>query len=183
VTTRNVFLSYSRLDRGVVTPIAALLRGTDANVFRDEESIIPGQKWEDAIYDAIRSCDTILVFWSAAANDSKSVEKEYSLAITLKRRIVPILLDDAPLIEVLAQYQWVDLRVVVRSATVRSIGTALVAPSLALGWIPSIGTLLTFPIASRIAAIMGGTIILNIQLTEAEQIAAREALLSRISRH
>lgn len=182
MTQSNVFLSYSRLDRGVVTPLATLLRGTGAAIFRDEDSITPGEKWQQAVVEAIQSCESILVFWSAAAVDSKAVEEEYTLAITLGKRVVPVLLDDTPLLGALRQYQWVDLRTVINSATIRAIATSVAGvPALAAALIPAIGPIvLGALLASKIASIFNRSQVLNVQLEPDEQKAVGRALLSML---
>jgi hypothetical protein len=183
VTTRTVFLSYARPDRGIVAPIANLIRGTAATVFRDEESILPGQKWELAIADAIHSCGTLLVFWSTAAARSKSVEREYRLAIGLEKRVVPVLLDDTPLVRVLAQYQWVDLRAIIRASKERSQQAVPGGLGATLG-IPVV--LITIPltiigmIAGAIRALGGQSGVHDVEFNESERRSVEQALLSRI---
>jgi hypothetical protein len=43
-------------------------------------------------------------------NQTKAVQSEYELAHSLKKDIVPVRLDDTPLIELLAAYQAIDMR-------------------------------------------------------------------------
>ncbi|MGE0645659.1 MAG: toll/interleukin-1 receptor domain-containing protein [Nitrospira sp.] len=117
----NVFLSYSRHDRLVVEPIAKILRVTRSVIFRDEDSIPLGKRWESVIGASLISCHTVIVFWSTAASDSKAVASEYSRGIQLKKDIVPVLLDDTPLDEALAKYQCLDFREVVRSGQTAAI--------------------------------------------------------------
>ena len=179
----KVFLSYSRLDRAVVAPIASVLRGLRIDVFRDEESIVPGDAWKATIAEAVSSSDTVLLFWSAAAADSKSVEEEYSLALSLRKRIVPVLLDDTPLTTTLAQYQWADLRKVVQAAMIRSITAAVTgAGAGAVGGVPLLIPMLLGFFAYSLGAAFAGSKALTIHLSEPEQRAVKEALLARLQR-
>jgi hypothetical protein len=93
----ELFISYSRVDRYIAAPISQLLRTTQCAVFRDEDSIQPGERWSAVITESLENCECVLVFWSAAAPDSKSVEAEFRQAIALNKRVVPVLIDDAPL--------------------------------------------------------------------------------------
>src|SRR4051812_9884686 len=120
MNTWDVFISYSRLDKAVVAPIAGLLRVTDAAVFRGEESIPLGKKWDLVISESIQSCRTLLVFWSAAAADSKAVEAEYTMAIEALKDVVPVLIDDTPLTDRLSEYQAIDFRGVVQAGKNRA---------------------------------------------------------------
>jgi hypothetical protein len=60
--------------------------------------------------ESLIACHTVVVFWSAAAADSKAVAAEYIRALQLGKDIVPVLLDDTPVPSDLAQYQWLDFR-------------------------------------------------------------------------
>lgn len=137
----QVFLSYSRNDRLVVEPIAKILRVTRSVIFRDEDSIPLGQQWESVIGESLMACHTVVVFWSTAASDSKAVAFEYSYGIQLKKDIVPVLLDDTPLEEVLQKYQYLDFREVVRSGKTAAIAAKTSAVA-AIGWVPHISSIL-----------------------------------------
>jgi hypothetical protein len=134
----NIFVSYSHVDRRMVSPITELIRVTGIPVFRDEDSIQPGKKWRLAITESISACRTVLVFWSVASSDSKAVEGEYRSAIDQGKDIVPVLLDDTPLSAVLSEYQWIDLRPVLKEAISRAM-SGLVAAIMAGGASVGIG--------------------------------------------
>lgn len=105
----SVFISYSRKDKAIVNPLVELLKTVNSEVFRDEDSIKPGELWEMVIEKTIDSAEKILVFWSDNSAVSEYVEKEYSQAIALEKLVVPILLDSTPLCTPLTKYKWIDL--------------------------------------------------------------------------
>ena len=117
----DVFISYSRSDRRRVRPLVDLLRGGGLTAFRDEDSITAGTPWEAALDQSIESARTVFVFWSEAAADSKAVQREYRRAIKLKKKVVPVLLDDTRLPPSLRRLQWIDLRDLMTLGTQRTI--------------------------------------------------------------
>lgn len=138
LTPCHVFLSYSRHDRLVVEPIAKILRVTRSVIFRDEDSIPLGKRWESVIGESLIACHTVIVFWSTAASDSKAVASEYLRGIQLQKDIVPVLLDDTPLDEALARHQYLDFREVVRSGQTAAIMLKTSAGIVA-GYLPGLG--------------------------------------------
>lgn len=100
----DVFVSYSRQDSEVISPLVALLRCAGVDVFMDVRSIAFGEDWKAAINRAITSCDRVLVAWSTAASTSEWVEREYLAAKRHDKPIVPLLLDATPLPPVLADF-------------------------------------------------------------------------------
>jgi TIR domain len=106
----RVFVSYSRKDAELVGPLVQLLRMTGEPVFLDTDSIPPGCRWRAVLTDAIDGCEMFLVFWCCHSSASVEVKKECSQALELRKRLVPVLLDDTQLSPELAEYQTIDLR-------------------------------------------------------------------------
>ena len=105
---KRLFTSYSRRDGRYVADIIRLLRVTGASVFRDQDSIAPGKQWRAEISTALADSDTVLVFWSENAQTSAEMKAEYESAINLGKDVVPVLLDKAPLTDLLQQFQYID---------------------------------------------------------------------------
>lgn len=105
---RVVFISYSSEDRFVVLPIVQLLKAAGADVFLDFESIPYGDRWEETLFNQLRSSDRILVFWSRKSAESEWVRTEYTTAINLGLRVIPVLLDETPLAAELSLFQALD---------------------------------------------------------------------------
>ena len=102
---KRLFTSYSRRDGRHVAEVVRLLRVTGASVFRDQDSIAPGKEWRAEISTALADSDTVLVFWSEHAQASAEVKAEYQNAVDLGKDVV---LDSAPLTDVLQRYQYID---------------------------------------------------------------------------
>ena len=115
-TDWQIFISYSHKDLSIVQPLAQLIRISGAAVFRDEDSIQPGKRWALVIAESLEACRTVVVFWSENASLSKAVEDEYRTGIEKRKDVVPVLLDDTVLPLALSEYQWIDMRDVVKSA-------------------------------------------------------------------
>lgn len=103
------FLSYSHHDSLFVEAITELLKTTGISIFRDKENIPLGSPWRQYIYDALQGADTTIVFWSAHSAESSEVRNEYNQAISLKKNVVPVMLDNTPLPSDLAEYNGLDL--------------------------------------------------------------------------
>lgn len=109
----DIFVSYSHADAAVVQPLTRFLLPTGATVFRDEDAIAPGTRWELRIAQAIRDCRVLYLFWCCHAGQSAFVRSEVDQALALGKAIVPVRLDDTPLPAALGAFQWVDLRPVI----------------------------------------------------------------------
>lgn len=107
--TYNVFISYRRSDEGIARSLASLLTMFGQRVFLDVSCIPLGVRWELSIQSALQSAETMLVLWSKRAAQSTYMPREWA-SRAQSCRIVPILLDDSPLPEELAQWQATQLQ-------------------------------------------------------------------------
>jgi hypothetical protein len=108
-TSKAFFASYSHKDVDTVKPLVSLLRITGAEVFRDQDSILPGKKWGLVLTESLQHADAVIVFWSRSAAASQEVQREYETAIRLQKDIIPVILDHSSLNETLQQYQHIDM--------------------------------------------------------------------------
>jgi TIR domain len=108
--TRKLFISYSHVDANIVEPLTAILRAAGAVVFRDGDDIAPGELWRLSIANAIETAQSFLLFWCAHSSASTEVQRELARAIELKKRIIPILLDEEPLSPQLRKFQGINMR-------------------------------------------------------------------------
>jgi hypothetical protein len=106
----SMFVSYSRRDSDLVSPIVSLVRLADANVFRDEDELKPGAQWRIEIESAIDRCTVFLLFWCSHSAQSTEVLSEFRRAHELGKRIVPVQLDATAMGEQIGQFQAIDLR-------------------------------------------------------------------------
>src|SRR5262245_69363 len=112
----SIFVSYSHQDIGLVQPVVRLLRATEDLVFQDLDSIKPGRKWRREIGGALYAAHLVVLFWCYHSSRSAEVRREYELALTTGKDVLPVLLDTTPLPEQLNEFQWVDFRLLVGSA-------------------------------------------------------------------
>jgi TIR domain-containing protein len=106
----NVFVSYSRADALLVSPVVKLLRVNKSLVFQDIDAIQPGKRWQGEIAKALTESQLVVVFWCTHASRSNEVSKEGHAAIEQKKDLLPLLLDTTPLPPELAEFQWIDFR-------------------------------------------------------------------------
>jgi hypothetical protein len=111
----HIFVSYSRVDQSLVTPIVQVIRAIGAGVFQDIDGIPYGKRWRPVIEDSIERAIVVLVFWCAHSRDSDEVRREWGRAVEAAKDVVPTRLDDTPLEGVLAEYQAIDLRALAAS--------------------------------------------------------------------
>jgi TIR domain len=105
-----IFVSYSHQDAGLVKPVVGLLRATKDLVFQDVDAIKPGSRWRPQIEEALGVAQLIVLFWCYHSSRSAEVRKEYELAVSTGKDVLPVLLDATPLPKELNEYQWVDFR-------------------------------------------------------------------------
>jgi TIR domain len=105
-----IFVSYSHQDAGLVKPVVGLLRATKDLVFQDVDAITPGSRWRPQIEEALGVAQLIVLFWCYHSSRSAEVRKEYELAVTTGKDVLPVLLDATPLPKELNEFQWVDFR-------------------------------------------------------------------------
>jgi hypothetical protein len=109
----HVFLSYSRIDIDIMQRVKQDLRNAGLKVWTDE-GIEPGTfSWKEAIEDAIRDTEMLVVLLSPDANNSKWVQREIDYADVQDVQVMPILVRGEPRDSVpfaLAGSQFIDLR-------------------------------------------------------------------------
>ena len=103
----HVFISYARKDKAKVEEFVKALRVENFIVWQDVNDIEGGEKWESAILVAIEKCEAFALFWSAEAVSRPWVHTEIDNALEHGKKIIPIMLDDTPLREDLAELQFV----------------------------------------------------------------------------
>lgn len=91
----DVFLSYSRVDRGLVDQIREMLERHRINCFQDYRSIEPGENWVGAIDNGIGGSRWMICFLSPAWSESKWTRREWTaFAARNLDGIIPIYIQD-----------------------------------------------------------------------------------------
>lgn len=88
--TKSVFISYSRADLRAVRPLAQALRRTGLGTWLDLDDLRPGQRWKDAIGDALSAADAFVFCLSGLSLQSAWTSVELARARALALRIIPV---------------------------------------------------------------------------------------------
>ena len=111
------FLCYAKENSTAVREFRERLRAeTWIDPWFDEEDILPGQKWEGSVVDAVHNSHAVIVFLSSIAVRKEGFfHKELKLALDAAAEkpdgtifIIPIRLDVCDVPERLLPYQYVD---------------------------------------------------------------------------
>jgi hypothetical protein len=88
----QIFISYSRKDIGFARKLAGDLEKAGYTVWWDITDLRGGDDWVRVIPEAIETSDFVIVVLSPDSTVSEWVRKEYTQAISLRKRIIPIML-------------------------------------------------------------------------------------------
>lgn len=87
------FLSYARADETTALKFADDLIAAGVQVWVDQYDIRPSQHWDRAVEAAVRSCEGMIVVLSPRSAASPTVADEVSVAIDMKKDLIPILIE------------------------------------------------------------------------------------------
>ena len=92
----QLFISYSRKDINFARRLAGDLEKAGYVVWWDITDLRGGDDWVRVIPEAIETSDFFIVVLSPHATASEWVRKEYTQALSLRKRIIPIMLEQTP---------------------------------------------------------------------------------------
>ena len=92
----KIFISYSRKDIDFVRKLAGDLEKANYDVWWDITDLRGGDEWVTRIAAAIEASETVIVVLSPDSFQSEWVRKEYTQAIGLHKRIIPIMFMPSP---------------------------------------------------------------------------------------
>lgn len=90
----QIFISYSRKDISFVRKLAGDLEKAGYSAWWDVSGLRGGDDWVRVIPAAIKASDTFIVVLSPNSAMSEWVEKEYTQALRLRKKIIPIMLEE-----------------------------------------------------------------------------------------
>lgn len=113
----TVFLCHASEDKESVRDLSRRLRHSGIDPWLDEEQLLPGQDWEQAIRNAVRATRTVVVCLSRRSLSKEGfVQKEIKCALDVADEkpegtiyIVPARLEPCEVPARLKQWHWVDL--------------------------------------------------------------------------
>ena len=113
----KVFLCHASEDKPAVRQLAQRLRAVGVAPWLDADDLLPGQRWQIAIPNAVRTADVVLVCLSQhAVTKAGYVQQELAFALNVAAQqpedaiyLIPLRLEDCTAPEHLRDRQWVDL--------------------------------------------------------------------------
>lgn len=109
-TEKSAFFCYSREDTDFSRRLAGDLKAAGADVWLDRLDIRPGQPWDDAVQDALKSCPRLLLVLSPSSVASQNVLDEVSFAIDERKAVIPVLYRDCQIPMRVRRLQYIDFR-------------------------------------------------------------------------
>lgn len=89
----QVFLSYSEKEKAFMEKIAKLLMRKAITVWTNKTDIQSGQDFVESIYRGIEEADNVVFLISAASLQSEYCQMELSYALSVNKRIIPLLIE------------------------------------------------------------------------------------------
>lgn len=89
----DVFLSYRRTDQALAQKLVQSLQTQGVSVWWDQ-MIEGGEDWREAIVENLTSARALVILFSEECNTSKQLKKELSIADSLDKEVIPVLIED-----------------------------------------------------------------------------------------
>ncbi len=89
----KLLISHAWEDKDIARRLENLLTRAGVEVWVDHSKVRGGDIIASKVSEALEWCNTVLLLWSDHAKESKWVEREWSCAINLERKIIPCNLD------------------------------------------------------------------------------------------
>jgi WD40 repeat protein len=112
-TDKLIFLSYSRANRAFALELRQKLADLGFKLWRDIEDMPIGEKWWQALQEAIRECETVILCMSPESLASPNVADEWQYAREQGKRVMPIVAADVNFTAVprwMGRFDWADFR-------------------------------------------------------------------------
>ena len=93
VPRKSVFISYSRADLVRVRALALALRECGIRTWLDLDDLLPGQRWKEAIADALAAADAMVFCMSALSLESAWTSVELGKAMALALPVIPVAME------------------------------------------------------------------------------------------
>lgn len=106
----DAFLSHSSKDKPLASRLVGDIEAAGFSVWFDRDNLRGGDPLIEELQDALSRSKRLILLWSKAASKSEWVDAEWQAAYYLKKKIIPCLLDSAPLRPFLLRYISCDFR-------------------------------------------------------------------------
>jgi hypothetical protein len=121
----QIFISYSRKDIAFVRKLAGDLEKAGYSVWWDVSGLRGGDDWVRVIPAAIKASDTFIVVLSPNSAVSQWVEKEYTQALYLRKKIIPLMLEQSDVPFGLNNINYIDFTSELYAANLNKLLNAL----------------------------------------------------------
>ncbi len=108
MSTKKLFISYSRMDEAYVSKLVKALRKNGMEVWFDKH-IRSGHQWVSTIEREIKASDALVTVLSQSSVVSSNVLYEVSYAISLDKIIAPVKIEECETPMRLARYQYIAI--------------------------------------------------------------------------
>ncbi len=88
---KDYFFSYSRRDSEFVLELARELRAGGASLWLDQIDLLGGDRWDEAVEDALHRCGGLVVVLSPDSVGSRNVMDEVAYALESGKHVIPVL--------------------------------------------------------------------------------------------
>jgi len=127
----DVFISYSSEDKKVADAVCAALEEVKIRCWIAPRDVLVGEKWPEAIADAIEKSHIMVLIFSSHSNNSKDVSKELVLAMNVGVAVIPLRIEEVQPKGVMKYYlsdtHWIDA---LNPPTKKQIGSIVETVSL-----------------------------------------------------
>ncbi|MGA9824333.1 MAG: toll/interleukin-1 receptor domain-containing protein [Methylocystis sp.] len=90
----DVFISYSQKDKATADAVCRALEQNSVRVWIAPRDIPPGAKWAESIPAAIERASAFVLIFSSSANTSEYISRELDHAVTKRKPIIPVRLEN-----------------------------------------------------------------------------------------
>ena len=94
VDSRDIFICHASQDADVALEIVHTLEATGVRCWIAPRDVKPGAAYAESLYHAIEQAPVFAVLMSSAANESRHVARELEIADQMRKRVVPVRLED-----------------------------------------------------------------------------------------
>lgn len=101
----KVFLSYSTKDKKQAGSFKHTLEKYGLDVFLAHEDIRPSEQWQNEIVTRLRECHIFIPLFSSNFPGSKWTDQETGIAFGLKKKVIPVSLDEVNPYGFVGRYQ------------------------------------------------------------------------------
>lgn len=93
---QKIFISYSRKDIDFARKLAGDLEKAGYDVWWDITDLRGGEDWVKTLPAAIEAAQHFIIVLTPNSVESEWVRKEYTQALSLRKKILPIMLEASP---------------------------------------------------------------------------------------